>query len=323
MDVRHDASIFTDLLHLNPWAKPYWAERSELVQSSSWNVNALNSGGNAATHRWLSRFHQARTTATLQRLLGETATFRDWMNATCEIVNPLEGYDAFNKARVGTPMKEGKGRLGRLWVSNCDEIVHGYSIGQFKADILLLAQPSIRNATVTEILDISEVNFVFGLDMTGASLEAPLIARKSCLGRYSELASREFDHVDFSQSSFLGHSIFTPTRFKKSAIFNEARFLEAADFQGVSFSGTTDFSCAVFEDGAEFQGASFSASPDFSFATFRGRSSFEDATFAASVDFSSSRFPGKVSIHGLPDEIRRMIIDADHSPQSGPDQTAH
>ena len=309
VDTTPEATIFDELIRFNPWAQPHWRERNELIRSERWNVNHLNQGGNTVTSRWLSEFHAARSQATLRRLSGDPAVFQDWIAGVSRIVGRLLNDEDFSNAYAGTPMTEATGG----WSINRSEIIKGYSIGQFKADVLHLTQPSLRDLAIHEELDISGRDFAFGLDLANTTFPAPLIARNACFGPYSNFSAKVFDNADFSGSHFLSGGDFTLTCFEKAVSFVKARFGGPATFQGARFSGAADFSGAQFDDAAEFHGVFFETTPDFSLAIFKGITSFEDAAFKASAIFTNTRFPGRVYVGHISEDIRTMIVNADHA----------
>ena len=148
--------IFEKLLDLNPWARELWDERLDLIAAESWNISYRNQGGNPDTMAWLRRFLPARSDATLDRL--GSGDHSAWHRGIFEAIVPLFDDPTFATAYIGTPMKPTQG--GAL--INTDTRVAGYSVGQFKADVLLLAQASLYEVSLDTPLDLSRLSFVIG-----------------------------------------------------------------------------------------------------------------------------------------------------------------
>jgi uncharacterized protein YjbI with pentapeptide repeats len=190
--------------------------------------------------------------------------------------------------------------------------VHGYSIGQFKADFLLLSQSSLRGMEITDTLDISSKAFPIGLDCCQARFLAPFMARRTQFGPFSDFERAQFEDALFSGAQFSGVVAFTIAEFKGRADFSRAVFRGPTTFTACIFLGPTDFTEAHFCNDADFGGAVFESSPNYSLAIFEGRTAFGDATFHQSATFDGSSFPGLVFLGGLPDDIKARIAKAHH-----------
>lgn len=141
MDVRWNAPIFQELLKLNPWAVPFWAERAKLIAAQRWNVNAISQGGNEETKAWMTRFLATRAEATLAMLLEASDVFDDWNLQTRALAMGVFEDPGIDTSRVGVPLANLDETGGAT--SNA-RIVSTYTNGQFLADFLLLAQASLH-----------------------------------------------------------------------------------------------------------------------------------------------------------------------------------
>lgn len=309
MEWTYDAPIFDEMVRLNPWAEHFWRERNELVCSKRWNVNAVNQGGNNETTNWLKAFLAARSQATLELLQKDTEAYDLWATNVGMIAKKVFADKAIAEARPGTPVH----RISEnAWGLDWNATVEGYSLGQFKADFLLLAQSSLRDLEIKEPIGISKKMFPIGLDGVGTRFQAPLIATKAGFGPFSEFSFAHFDDADFSAAQFFGHTAFTISEFTGLADFSQAKFHDHTTFDAARFKGRTDFSHARFEESAQFNGTLFETRPDFSQAMFKGDTSFADSTFNDTAIFNETSFPGRVFVGRIPDDVKKMIIEANY-----------
>ncbi len=276
MEISPTAPVFDELLLINRWAEPYWHERIELIRSGSWNINAINQGGNQSTRTWLAKFHAARAQATLERLKGKSTEHDNWVAKTYLILSPLLATTTFWAPIAGV--------AGGQMVDGSEEI-QGYSQQQMQTDLLLLVQASLRELTLEEPLDISGRAFTFGLDLVGSKFDAPLRACEAGFGQYSEFDAATYGDLDFSGSQFTHGVSFVASTFGGDAKFTKAHFRKPAAFDGADFRGLIDFAGTEFDASAQFCGTRFRTRPGFSGAVFRGDTSFADAVFDSSADF--------------------------------------
>lgn len=295
--------IFEKLLDLNPWARELWDERLDLIAAESWNISYRNQGGNPDTMAWLRRFLPARSDATLDRL--GSGDHSAWHRGIFEAIVPLFDDPTFATAYIGTPMKPTQG--GAL--INTDTRVAGYSVGQFKADVLLLAQASLYEVSLDTPLDLSRLSFVIG-PYIYASRFAAIAAHETRFGPFGDFVSCRFGLFDAAGAEFFDQIGFTPSTFAGDAIFAGAEFHGGASFQGVSFDGAADFTEAMFGDWTAFAGSVFAQMAVFSNASFKGDTTFEHVTFKASADFTGARFEAGVGVSGIEDRAVVRMIEA-------------
>jgi len=309
MDLSRNAPIFESLLRLNPWAEPHWLARRELIAAQRWNMNALNQGGNKETRDWLKDFLPARSLSGLERLNAGSTGFDSWNSNIRELALEVFAVEGMAEIWTGTPMSKTMG--GGL--VNLDTVVESYTVGQFKADFLLLAQTSLRGLSITEPLDISGKSFSVGLDMTSAVFHAPFSARNTAFGPLSDFSATSFRKASFSAAQFSGVTSITMAVFKEAVDFSEVRFLGPLSADAIKFEAAANFRGAQFEDGAAFCGAWFRESPDFSGAIFSGHTQFSDSTFMETAIFDGASFPGRVYVGRIPADVRQRIEMANHS----------
>lgn len=299
MDFRPTSDVFDRLLEINPWARPHWERRLELIDAGFWNVNSLNYSGNAATRDWLADFHRARSDATLERL--RNGVHGAWNADVHEIILPLFGNADFIAAREGSPLIPVVG--GAL--TNRSERLDEYSVGMFKADVLMLSQAGIHDRTVSEVLDLSGLAFTIGPWVYTSRLS--LVAHETRFGPYGDFVSCGFDRFDVSGAEFFGQIGFTMGRFYEDAVFAGASFMEGASIQGVSFDRRVDFSDARFGGWCAFAGTRFGGFADFRGAAFLNDTTFENATFEGSANFDGASFASRPSVAGVKPEVADMI----------------
>lgn len=296
--------VFDALLDLNPWARVYWEDRLALIDAGNWNVNSANYGGNKPTQDWLRDFQRARSRATMDRISG--GQHPEWNASVYRIIAPLLEDPEFNTARPGTPLKGGF--FSRL--VNLDDEVGGYSMGQFKADVLLLAQPCFYEASLTEALDLSGLSFTIGPWIYVSDLPE-VIAHETQFGPYADIVSSRLGRFDAAGAEFYGQVGFTPSTFKDDAIFAGVEFHGGADFQAVSFDAACDFTGAVFHGWTAFAGTVFHQLANFRDAEFHEDTTFEATTYHASADFAGAAFHHDVGTAGIEDaEVAKMILAA-------------
>lgn len=301
IDASPHSPLFDALLDLNPWARPLWARRLAMIEAETWNINYPNQGGNTATWTWLREFFPARSQATHDRLTS--GAHPDWNAALHQIVAPLFRDPDFSRERAGTPLKPVAG--GAL--ANSESRVAGYSLGQFKADVLLLAQPDLYEATLGAPLDLSGLSFTIGLRTYGADL-ADIIAHEAQFGPYAEFNSSKLSLFDAAGAEFFGQVDFTPSRFRGDAIFAGAVFHGGASMQAVSFDAAADFTGAVFSGWTAFAGSVFHEVANFRDAEFHDDATFEATMYHASADFTGAAFHKGAGAVGIEDsEVRAMI----------------
>lgn len=310
-----DAPVFDELLKLNPWAKDFWENRLYLIRENLWNINGLNHAGNAETRDWLDAFLKARSQATLSRFNGSPIECKIWTRDLATIVSEVFSDPESANSNIGTPMRQIS--AGAYAVNN-DQTIEEYTAGQFMADVLLLAQSSLRALKICETLDISSHMFPAGLDMEGTRFEAPLDAKGAKFGPFSEFSGAAFEMADFSQCHFYDGTFFTCSCFGSDVIFSGAVFHDTCGFDAATFSKNALFDSCTFKSSAQFCGTLFEATPDFSDATFEGDTTFEDSTFNLSAKFKEASFIGRVSVEHLPNEVRQEILSANHSSNPWP-----
>lgn len=308
MNYSFDSPIFEELLRLNPWARRLWAERTDLIRSRHWNVNGVNQAGNIETQNWLTEFFRASSQATLALLLDRTSVYDDWERQIAAIANRT----IFDKPVWNTPPGTPAVWIGEAAYVNKHQEINGYSVGQFRADVILLTTSILRDIEICEGIDIHGKTFPVGLDLVNTKFSAPLDSRCARFGWYSEFNTCNFVDADFAEASFVGIASFTISEFEGSADFTRASFWEEAAFNGASFRGPVAFAETQFRNGAQFNGTMFGTRPDFTRAVFEGSSSFADATFKDSITLQDASFPGRVYVGHIPEEVRKAIESANH-----------
>ncbi len=285
--------VFDTLLALNPWARPFWKERLGLLDQGRWNVSYLNQSGNAVTREVLLPFFRARSDATLARLAAGRVP--DWNRSIYDVVAPLFADRTFVGAQIGTPMIPTSD--GGALVNNSEE-VEGYTIGQFKADVLLLAQPGLYEVRLSETLDLSSLSFVIGPHIYVSEFEG-VIAHETRFGPLSAFVSCRFHRFDAAGAEFFGTIDFVPSRFAGDANFEGVSFHGGANFSGVSFDAAADFSGAKFGDWTAFSGTYFAQKAQFDNVTFEGVTEFDSAIFRASADFTGATSARPIATAGI------------------------
>ena len=226
----------------------------------------------------------------------------EWNAALYDILEPYFLDADFVQSYVGTPMKpSGSGAL-----VNSDEVVEGYVLSQFKADVLLLAQPLLDEVRLNLPLDLSDLTFTIGPRIYVSNF-TDVIARETRFGPYADIVSSTFDRFDAAGAEFYDQVSFTPSAFRGDAIFAGVEFYGGASMQAVHFMAAADFSDAVFHGWTAFAGALFEETPIFRNAEFREDTTFEAATFNASADFTGARFVRGVGTSGLDRDMRALI----------------
>lgn len=303
IDASPRSPVFDALLDLNPWARPHWERRLDMIEAETWNINAFDQAGNDATRHWKTAFNSDRTSATLMRL-GD-GSHGDWNAGVFDILSPLFEDASFRDVHPGTPPKPD--RFGVLY--NFDAQVTGYVLGQFKADLLMLGLAGLHDAELTDSLDISGQTFTIGFRLFGGQ-PSDILAHEVEFGPYSDI-SATLKGFDASGSVFYGHAGFVPSSFNGDAIFASTTFMRGASFSGVAFKAASDFSGARFDWDTQFGGTLFSEAAIFAEAEFRDRTTFEFATFHNSADFTGAVFHRSVSTVGIQDkDVVRMILAA-------------
>ena len=304
MDGTPQSPVFDRLVALNPWAEALWAGRLDLIAASAWNINHPNYPGNAATRDWLDSFHKARSDATLDRLMSNTHP--EWNAEVYDVILPLLQNREFAIARAGSPMIPTDG--GAL--ANRADTLEGYTIGQFKADVLLLAQPGLHEVSLTQPLDISELSFTIGPWIYVSDLP-DISALETRFGPYADIVSSRFGRFDAAGAEFYDQIGFTPSSFSGDAIFTGATFHGGVSMQGVRFGGAADFTGAVFEGWTAFAGALFEGEAIFRDTVFRDDTTFEGSVFQGGADFSGAVFERGAATQGITGEgVAEMIAAA-------------
>ena len=304
IDASPRSSVFDALLELNPWARPHWDRRLEMIEAETWNINYPNQGGNAETRRWLNDFFPARARATEVRLTS--GAHPEWNAGVYDIVVPLFSDRDFAEVHVGTPLKP----VSSGWLANNDKQVVGYSLGQFKADVLLLAQPDLYDMTISVPLDLSGLAFTIGLRTAGADL-SDVTAHETQFGPYARFSSSRLGRFDAAGAEFFDQVDFTPSTFRGDAIFAGAVFHGGLSMQAVSFDAACDFTGAVFHGWTAFAGSVFHEVANFREAEFHKNSTFKATTYHASANFTGATFHRGVGTSGIQDrEVAKMILAA-------------
>lgn len=309
MKWNYNDPVFDDLLALNPWAIDLWGLRLDLIRNKTWNVNSINQGGNAETRAWLEQFFQKRSDATLARLVGPASDHDSWAREVGLIARNVFADVDLKNAWVGSSMQQFSDGSS---LANTDSKTNEYTIGQFKADFLLLSQASLRALEIKEHIDISGRFFPIGLDLARANFLEPLNAKGTKFGPFSDHSSVRFNSADFSRSEFFDQAYFTMTKFEGFARFQDVIFHGPASFHATLFSKAAFFNGCRFEHSTGFCGAKFEEAVDFSEAVFNGDTTFEDSMFGASVEFRDSTFPGRVYVGRIPKNVKQRILDANH-----------
>jgi hypothetical protein len=276
LDITFKSPIFDALLSVNPWARDYWSDRLQMIAAGTWNVNAINQGGNAQTQGWLDSFLASRAAATRTRLLGQPESDHDWNRAVYDIVAPIFRDPVLALTEPGTPLVP-IGESSRS-VSHADQ-VQGYFPGQFLADVLLLAQPSLRNTMLDEAVDISARTFPIGPDFFGTRFEKGLTASGAKIGPFAEFSTASFTDATLDNTDFYGPIDWALCKFGNQTSFMAAHFHAWVGFAAADFAGTADFSKVKFDGDAQFAGT-----------VFEGACRLDDARFGGSTTFEYSRF---------------------------------
>jgi hypothetical protein len=301
--------VFDHLLNLNPWARPSWVARQDLIARAAWNINHINQAGNAETRAWLETFEAARSAASLALISGEDEAFEDWTRETMEIVYPLFDDPAFAQARPGVPLTP----MGSGGLVNTDAEITEYGIAQFKADVLLLAQLSLVKQEVHEPVHLDGLTLPLGIIIRGSAFHGPVSTIEARFGPYTDISSRFLNDVDMAGAEFVNGVHMTVSGFKAAARFERTRFRGPSGFDAVGFDGPTSFAKAIFEGSVQFAGTSFATSPDFSDAQFQDRATFEQAQFAEGAALDRARFAGPVATNGIKPAVRRLIEAAQNT----------
>lgn len=250
IDASPRSPVFDALLELNPWARPHWDRRLEMIEAETWNINAFDQAGNQAARSWKSSFDANRTAATLARL--REGAHPDWNAGVYNIVAPLFEDASFRDAHPGSPPKPDS--FGVLY--NFDAQVKGDVVGQFKVDVLMLGLAGLHEPEFAEALDISGQTFTIGLRLHGGQ-PGDILADEVEFGPYSDI-SATLDGFDASGSEFYGYASFVPSAFNGDAVFASTTFMRGASFSGVAFNAASDFSGARFDWDTRFAGTLFS-----------------------------------------------------------------
>lgn len=94
----------------------------------------------------------------------------------------------------------------------------------------------------------------------------------------------------FTQTKFIGKTIFNGAHFKESINFAYARFMDDAIFQGAHFEESADFSNARFEKDANFALIEFNKPAIFHWTYFIGPTYFDQVHFKDVAKFTFTRF---------------------------------
>lgn len=94
----------------------------------------------------------------------------------------------------------------------------------------------------------------------------------------------------FTQTKFIGKTIFNGAHFKESINFTHAHFIDDAIFQGAHFEGDVDFSQARFEKTANFALVEFNKPAIFHWVYFIAPTYFNQAHFKDVAKFTFTRF---------------------------------
>lgn len=275
-----------------------------MIEAETWNINYPNQSGNANTRRWLNDFFPSRARATEERL--RSGGHPVWNAGVYDIVVPLFGDRDFADVHVGTPLKPVSGG----WLANSEKRVAGYSLGQFKADVLLLAQPDLYDMTIGAPLDLSGLAFTIGLRTAGADL-SEVTAHETQFGPYAQFSSSSLGRFDAAGAEFFDQVDFTPSTFRGDAVFAGAVFHGGLSMQAVSFDAACDFTGAVFHGWTAFAGTVFHEIANFREAEFHEDTTFEATTYHASADFSGAVFHKGVGVSGIEEaEVAEMILAA-------------
>lgn len=94
----------------------------------------------------------------------------------------------------------------------------------------------------------------------------------------------------FTNTKFMGKTIFNEAHFKDSIDFTHARFINDAIFQGAHFEGVANFSNARFEEEANFALVEFNNPAIFHWVYFIGPAYFDQTYFKNTAKFTFTRF---------------------------------
>lgn len=194
------------------------------------------------------------------------------------------------------------------WSVNREDRRDAYSIGEFKADVLLLARSSLRNETFDTALDVSGKVFPAGLDMLSTRMSAGFIAQDAWFGAFSSFDAATFASLDVSRSQFQNTG-FVASHVEGPAVFRGAKLDRYISFT-TRFDGPVDFAEVEFLADAHFEGVYFKETPEFCSAVFHENVYFNDATFEGSADFSDAVFHKSVFLGGGHDRRVLQAIEA-------------
>lgn len=303
LDTTARSPVFDALLSVNPWAREPWSDRLELIAAGVWNINAVNQAGNDRTRSWLKAFSDLRVAETATRLFGPRAHDDTWTSVVSEVASQIFRDPRIVASRPGTPgIYSGDGSS----VLNDSDCVSGYAPGQFLADFLLLAQPSLVHAKFDTAIDLSGRVFPIGPDLSGANFAKGLTANQTKFGPYSDMSSAVFGDASFRNSEFYGHVSWALSRFA-TVNFTGAHFRRSAEFHATFFSGNADFSMARFDNDASFAGSVFRAGSRFDDARMTGRVTFEHSQFAEMPSLEGTVVERPIVIVGVSKATRKLL----------------
>ncbi|MEP9385780.1 pentapeptide repeat-containing protein [Mesorhizobium sp. KR9-304] len=275
-----------------------------MIAAGTWNINHVSQAGNQPTQKWLDRFSTVRIAETRKRLLDKAEVDRAWSRAIVDIVLPIITDPTLARVQPGTPMVPLGG--GSSIVSRSDH-VPDYSPGQFLADVLLLSQPSLREATLHGPLDISGRVFLVGPDFAGTRFEQNISAHGTKFGYFADMAQATFSNASFEESQFYGVSGWTLANFEKPVSFARTYFHDAASFNAAIFEGFANFSGARFDESAHFAGTVFKDVCCLDGAHFADYATFEHCQFAKAPSLKATVFKGPTSTRGVKASAREAI----------------
>ena len=111
-----------------------------------------------------------------------------------------------------------------------------------------------------------------------------------CLENSNFTESTIYKGGKFTNTKFIGKTIFNEVRFKDSIDFTHAHFIDDAIFQGANFEGNTNFSNARFEKVANFALTEFNKPTIFHWVYFIGPAYFDQAHFKDIAKFTYTQF---------------------------------
>lgn len=163
-----------------------------------------------------------------------------------------------------------------------------------EADIrrLIFAEISDRLSRITQPIGSTSVTpgawSKFNFDFSQAPIFYPL--DNLYLENSDFTGSIIYKGGKFTQTKFIGKTIFNGVYFKESINFAYARFMDDAIFQGAHFEGSADFSNARFEKDANFALIEFNKPAIFHWTYFIGPAYFDQAHFKDVAKFTFTRF---------------------------------